>query len=249
MRALNLLRHSTPRREAFLAGLGAAGYAVVETLEHPEPDDVLIMWNRYSGTHEQAQVFEAAGGRTVVAENGHLGKAWRGDEWFSLAIGHHAGAGKWPDLGPERWDSWGVELAPWRRGGYETVIFEQRGYGEPEIRAPDQWAVSAKRRFGGRIRPHPGGEGGKPLEEDLRDARCALTWNSGAALKALVLGVPVFYEFDRWIGARASLPVSVWGAEPKRDDAARLAMFQRLAWAMWTLDEIRTGYAFSSLLR
>jgi hypothetical protein len=64
-----------------------------------------------------------------------------------------------------------------------------------------------------------------------------------------LLGIPVFYEFDRWIGARAALPISVWGAEPKRDDAARLAMLRRLAHAMWTLEEVRSGEAFSNLLR
>lgn len=247
-RALNALRRSPAcRRDVFDAGLKANGFELVEALEKPGPGDVYLIWNRYTGTHEKAQQVEAAGGTVLIAENGHLGKDWRGGEWFSLAQSHHAGAGRWHEGGPERWDGWSVELAPWRKG-YETIIFGQRGFGEPDIRAPDMWAESARRRFGGRIRKHPGTEKALPLHNDLAQASRAVTWNSGAALKALLFGVPVFYEFDQWIGAGASLPVSVWGSEPKRDDADRLAMFRRLAWAMWTADEISDGSAIRSVL-
>lgn len=249
LRALNALRHSPAcRRESFDAGLTAAGFELVDKLARPGPGDVYLIWNRYTGTHETATAVEAAGGRVLIAENGLLGKEWRGQIWFALAESHHAGAGRWREGGPERWDGWKVEMAAWRHGG-ETVIFGQRGYGEPNVRAPDLWAESAKGRFGGRIRAHPGtAKNGPTLEQDLAKAGQVLTWNSGAALKALLLGVPVWYEFDQWVGARAALPFSVWGAEPKRDDADRLAMFRRLAWAMWTEDEIASGAAIRSAL-
>ena len=71
-----------------------------------------------------------------------------------------------------------------------------------------------------------------PLADDLTGTGSVVTWNSGAALKALKLGVAVWYEFPQWIGARAARPLAEWGAEPKRDDADRLAMFRRLAWAI-----------------
>lgn len=251
-RAHNALRHSPAcRRDVFDAGLRAAGYDLVERLDRPRPGDLYLIWNRYTGTHEQAGVVERAGGRVLIAENGLLGKEWQGKQWFALAESHHAGAGRWGHGGAGRWDSWGVRMSPWRkeRAGGETVIFGQRGYGEPEVRAPDLWAESAKRRFGGRIRPHPGGaKGGHDLEDDLAGAGLALTWNSGAALKALLLGVPVFYEFEHWIGAPAAVPLVMWGAAPRRDDEARLETFRRLAWAMWTIPEIESGAAFRSVL-
>lgn len=86
------------------------------------------------------------------------------------------------------------------------------------------------------------------LEDDLSDARCVVTWNSGAALRALLMGVPAFYEFPAWIGAKAALPLTAWPAEPKRCDEARLAMFRRLAWAQWRIVEIESGEAFAALL-
>lgn len=247
-RALNLLRHSLHyRREAFDAGLRAAGFDVVAELRDPRPGDLLLIWNRYAGFDEQARHFEARAATVLVTENGWLGKAWCGGEWFALSAGQHGGAGRWPQGGPERWDFWGAELAPWRAGGAESLILGQRGIGSTEVRSPARWAEVTQRRCGGRIRPHPGTGPALPLADDLTAAREVFTWNSGAALLALMQGVPVWHDFPQWIGAGAARPLSEWPGEPKRDEAARLAMFRRLAWAMWTLDEIRTGAPIARL--
>lgn len=244
-RALNTLRASLHyRREAFDAGLQAVGFEVVTQLPRPERGDLLLLWNRYGGYAEQAAEFERRGGLVLVAENGYLGKHWRGAEWFALARGHHAGAGWWPDGGPGRWGGWGVELSPWRDGGTETLVLAQRGIGEPGVRSPAGWAEAARRRIGaGRIRQHPGNSTQSvPLADDLAQARDVVTWNSGAALLALLAGVPVWCDWPQWVGAEACWPLSEFGKrEPRRDDEARLGTFRRLAWSMWTLDEVRTG--------
>jgi hypothetical protein len=250
-RALNCLRPTLHyRREAFDAGLREAGFRVVPQLADPRPGDVLVIWNRYGAGAELADFFEAAGAHVLVAENGWLGKHWRGGEWFALSGGHHAGAGSWAYGGPQRWDAWQVDLAPWRTGGTETVIMGQRSIGEPGIASPRLWAEAVRGRIGGRIRPHPGTGTGTPLAVDLCDAREVATWASGAALQALVLGVPVWHALPQWIGAAASRPLAQHGqAEPLRCDTGRLTMFRRLAWAMWTLAEIRGGAAFRHLLQ
>ncbi|WP_143694842.1 hypothetical protein [Variovorax sp. JS1663] len=231
-----------------MAGLRAAGYEIEPRIGQPGPGDILVIWNRTASRELEAQRFEIAGARVLVCENGYLGKEWRGLKWFAMAWGHHAGAGTWPDGGSERWDAWNVELAPWRAGGRETVILAQRGIGEPGIASPPNWASDAQSRIGGRIRQHPGADAPRvPLAEDLKDAAAVVTFHSAAALKALILGVPVWHAFDRWIGARAARPLAEFGAEPKRDDADRLAMFRRLAWAMWSSDEVENGTAFTRL--
>jgi hypothetical protein len=76
----------------------------------------------------------------------------------------------------------------------------------------------------------------KPLEDDL--ARCGkvITWGSGAAVKALLWGIPVVSEMPHWI------------ADQQNTDESRLAMFRRLAWAQWRLSEIESGEAFACLL-
>jgi hypothetical protein len=260
VRALCLLRDALAyRRDAYLAGLAAAGYRVEKAIPAPRRDDVLVIWNRYGAADDMARNFERHGARVIVTENGHLGKGWRGGSWYAMARGHHAGAGTWPDGGPARWDGWGVDLAPFRTGGDEILILAQRGIGENGLRSPPNWADRVREQLHrrnpatkARVRAHPaGGAPSIPLEEDLRNVRAVVTWHSAAAASSLLLGVPVFYDCPSWIGAEAGLPLARLfdGTEPKRDDAARLAMFRRLAWAMWNLDEIQDGTAFRHLLQ
>lgn len=237
------------RKADFMAGLQTMGYEIVERISRPEPGDILVIWNRNPSRQLEALRFEYAGARVLVAENGYLGKEWRGSKWFALSWDHHVGAGAWPDDGPDRWDSWDVEIAPWRTSGTETVIFAQRGIGEHGIASPVNWAQDVQRRIGGRIRQHPGAEAPMvPLDVDLHRAASVVTFHSAAALEALLLGVPVWYEFDRWIGAAAGRPLAEFGGDPKRDDAARLAAMRRMAWAMWTAEEVRSGSAFRGLM-
>lgn len=248
-RALCLLRDPPHyRRACFVEGLQAAGYCVVPALPNPEPCDVVVSWNRYGIGHETASRFERAGARVVVAENGYFGNGWRGESWYALAEGHHAGAGVWPDLGPGRWDTFGIEPAPWRDGG-ETVILAQRGIGELGIASPLGWERALSQRIGARVRPHPGKTPTYTLEHDLRGAGAVVTWASSAALFALLAGIPAYYGMSRWIGAAAARHVNDIGLGPRLDDAARLAMFRKLAWAMWEINEIRSGEAFRALLQ
>ena len=250
-RAVSLLRDSQHyRADAFANGLRLNGFEVVEHLPDPGPSDLLLVWNRHGGNNHTAKRFEAAGARVLVAENGYLGKAWRDGKWFALALGHHCGAGTWPDGGPQRWDALGVELEPWRENGTHTLVLEQRGIGEPGIASPPGWADQMAIKLDCRVRRHPGaGPVRVTLRDDIAHVTQVVTWSSGAALLALLMGVPVFYAFPRWIGAPAARPLFELGHQPPlRDDAARLAMFRRLAWAQWTLSEIESGEAFARLL-
>lgn len=241
------------RWESFASGLEAQGYEVSRQPEaSPKPDDVLVLWNRYPQREVIASRYELAGAKVLIAENGYLGREWRGGFWYSLSIGQHNGAGRWPDGEAERWDSWGVELSPWRDDGGETVVLGQRGFGHPSVRSPAGWERVVAKKLGdagvkARIRQHPGERKAKSIEEDLQDASCVVTWGSGGALKALLMGIPVYHAFARWIGSLASAPFSVPLRQPFRGD--RLPMFRRLAWAMWEIEEIAGGEPFRCLLK
>lgn len=192
------------------------------------------MWNRHPRHENVARRFEAAGANVIVVENGYMGKAWLGRKWFAMAVGHHAGAGQWRVGSSSRWDSWDVQLEPVRPGPGETVILGQRHIGEIGIASPEGWEEDARARYGGRIRRHPGSAGtGLDLLHDLRNAVRVVTWASGAALLALLEGIEVVSEFPKWIGAGTD----------------RLEVFRRMAWAMWTAEEVESGEAFQWLLR
>lgn len=246
-RALNLLREALPyRRQAFDDGFKALGYTLVKRLDDPRPGDCVLVWNRYAGFDEIAQHASRHGAAVLVAENSPLGELLPGI-WYALARNDIAlCGGQWQDRGPERWDSWGIGLEPWRDGG-ETVIFGQRGIGRPGIACPAGWAERMQERTRGRIRAHPGGAPAKPLRADLERAGAAVSWNSAAAVQALVYGVPVFYGCAEFAMRDACAPVSTWPA-PIKSDELRLAAFRRLAWGISRLDEITSGQALERLL-
>lgn len=255
MRALNLIRKEVHyRRDAFQAGLEAVGFQCVDKIAQPTPDDVLVIWNKYGGYLEHANHFEAHGATVIVAENCPLGNDWQGGKWYSVAkhditmVG-----GQWTDGGPTRWDSWNIQLKEWQ-DGKEIVILGQRGIGSPDAKCPDDWVARIQHQTGFRVRMHPGtsklipNKEGKPLEEDLRDAVAVITWGSSAAIRALMMGVPVYYCAPQFAADICCTPWSDYPQPPMRDHHARLQMFRRLAWAMWTIEEIASGEPIKRLL-
>lgn len=215
------------RREVFDAGFRALGY---EAASH-DRCDVYLTWNRFGTRERIADQVEGRGGRVLVAENATWGNGFLGEKWYSIWPRFHNRSDCIRYGGPERWDSLGVELAPWRAGG-ETVGLPQRGIGPAGVAMPRTWVPPAFDR----IRRHPGVNACKPLEDDLADAGKVVTWGSGAAIKALMLGIKVESHMPKWAG------------EQDNTDEGRLNMLRRLAWAQWRLSEIEAGDPFRWLL-
>lgn len=246
MRALSLLRDGPVyRRDRFAAGLSAAGFRLCQAISDPSPDDALLIWNRYSDFDREAKRFEKAGASVFVAENQYLSGIVPG-KWHAMSLGHHNGAGTWREGPASRWGTLGVELKPWRTGN-EVVILAQRGIGEDGVASPPGWAEETQRKIGGRIRAHPGKEApAVPLDADLGDAACVVTWASSAALAAMIMGVRAWYAMPKWIGGDAGRHLDYWGETQHGD--FRLSMFRRLIWAQWRVEEIEDGSAFRRLL-
>lgn len=251
-------RTGTYRREVFVAGARKLGYKEYNLADRnihtegefvPDKDDMLITWNRY-GNHRLYEAFEGAKAPILIAENGYMGKSWLGDAWFSLALSQHNGAGRWPNKGPERWRSFGYELQPYRTTGSDVVVLPQRGIGWPGVAMPSNWCDGLGIPWRYRVRSHPGHANayGPSLEDDLANARAVVTWGSGAAIKALAMGIPAVYDMPKWIGAPAATHLTEvvdWSNIPQKP---REQMFERLAWAMWRMAEIESGEAITHLL-
>lgn len=241
------------RREVFKQGLERLGYTVKPRVDRRiDPHDILIIWNRYGNGAVQAKAFERTGCPVIVTENGYLDMKDT-SKAFALALDHHNGAGRWPqDL--DRLDRLAVELEPWRDGSNGILVLPQRGIGPPGVAMPHRWQTDVMQRLRkigvdrlARVRPHPGGNKRvKPLAEDLDGIGLAVTWGSGAGLKALCAGVPVMHEFKQWIGA----PAAHFGVEAVHPPLTydREVMLRRLSGAQWSGEEIATGEPFKMLL-
>lgn len=254
MRAAVLVREQPHyRRDAYCDGLRRCGYVLGAPVAEPAPGDLLLIWNRYGEGERWARQYEARGATVIVAENGYLGRDWRGDIWYQLALGWNNGAGQWPVGDPSRAAMFDAELQPWREPGKYALVLAQRGIGSPPVAQPPGWHQQAAVKLQGMgyriaMRGHPGRhEENESLYSQLAGAAFAVTWSSGAAIKALLYGVPVYHGLPQWIGAPAAHPFAKPLPEPFRGD--RSEMLTRLAWAMWTVEEIGSGHAFGHLLR
>lgn len=244
MRAWLNLRFTVPeRRRAFREGLERLNFSVHEGFpDCPTSSDVLVTWNRIGDADRIARVFEKAGARVLVAENAAWGNDFAGRRWYTIARNYHNLAGpEYFDVGDaDRWHKLGVTLRPMRRdmARYpEVVILPQRGIGCERVKMPSDWTSKVRRDYpAARVRLHPGTRPCVELERDLQDCGRVVTWGSGAAVKALMLGCYVDSYLQDWIGAQDDT------------DEGRLAMFERMAWAQWTLEEIAQGIPFKRLL-
>lgn len=247
---LLIRRNWNYRTDCFIAGLQRCGFEVTDNPNRPKPGDILVMWNRHLRYEKYAKAYEARGNIVLVAENGWVGSDEDGNKLIALARSHHNGAGSWHVGETDRWERLGVPLAPWRMNGEHILVLPQRGIGEAGVAMPRNWekdvlqrlrAVTRRRLV---VRPHPGLH--FPPEPDFTGAWAAVTWASGAGIKAICAGVPVFHEFKRWIGASAAR----FGIEhieaPFTGD--RVPMLRRLAWAQWTFREIATGEPIQCLI-
>jgi len=232
------LRHKTDERfRIFSHGLRKHGYSIQSGLpQNYGKNDLFVTWNRLPAANATANEFESRGMRVLVAENSSWGNEFNGDRWFHIARNLHNTAGMFDYFDDTRWDDLQVNLEDFRSVG-EGIILPQRGIGPINVRMPPGWAEKMKKQHGYRIRKHPGrNKSATPLEKDLDGVSHALTWGSGAAIKALMIGVKIYHFMPDWIG--------------KQDNTThgRLDMFRRLACAQWTHKEIENGFAFERLL-
>jgi len=233
--------------DAFLRGLAAARFPAAG--EVAPGADVSVIWGKGMLGYPMPT------GRALVAENGYL-RGRDGQQHCALALNGHNGAGDWPQGSRARLDALGVTLSPWRKDGGHVLVCPSRGIGAQPM--PQDWTektVAALRKLTKReirVRQHPGNWKKLPehpdasLARDLEGAHACIIWASAAGVKALAMGIPVIYTAPHWICAGAAGSRLEDIEKPLMPD--RLPVFERLASAQWSLDEIATGEPIRALL-
>lgn len=255
MKAVCLIREQPCyRRDAFVGGLRRAGYTLDTGGQPQAPTDLLVIWNRYGHYAQMADAWERSGGTVLVAENGYCGIDAQGRQRYALAAHGHNGSGWWPVGAEDRFAALGLEPQPWRTGGEYALVRGQRGIGTPQMASPPAWHVHTGARLRReqalpvRVIEHPGKSAVDANRSyDMRDAAACVIWSSALGVKALLVGVPVWFAAPHWVcedGARRL--ADDWKlAAAQRDDAARALALQRMAHAQWAVDELESGEPFA----
>lgn len=225
---------------AIETGLKTAGVLVCDSGN----EDLLVTWSPWAETprayHEK--VFKDSGRPVIVMENGWLSPI-QGRRFYQAAMDGWNGTGRFPPGSDERWLSWRINLAPWRRRiSGNSLVIGQRGHPFDPRTMPIGWDDSFAPGDGRRVaRRHR--DATRPLAADLEDADVVHTWSSNAASWAVVAGVPVVQHGPNlMVSDLASFPGSPLFT------GSREPALERLAWAQWSEDEIESGEPFRRLL-
>lgn len=246
------------RRDAFVNGLKRAGYSIVDKGRPADKRDVLVIWNRYGPFEAMANRWEEQGGSVLVAENGYIGRDANDHQLYALAVHGHNGSGWWPRGDGGRFAALGIDVAPWvnRPEGY-ALICGQRGIGSREMASPPNWHDKVAQSWAGpvKIRRHPGNKpdpNAPKLVDDLAGAKCCVVWSSSSGVRALTLGIPVFFDAPHWICEDAAVPVrrpdDFEMPSPELLEDLRTVALERMAWAQWSIAELETGDPFARIL-
>jgi len=237
-----------------------------------EPSDVAVVF----GVEKGAVAFSKHRGninrwqkaqkkQIVVMETGYIKRGQDEDSYYAAGFNDINGNADFRNykVPSDRWEKLGVEMKPWSRRGDYILLCGQVPW-DASVQHTDHigWLshmVSDIRKFSDReiiFRPHPLGpkynllhttRSNASLDEDLSGAFCCVTFNSNAGVDAVLHGIPVF-AFDRgsMVDGVANRNV-IFIEDPKMPDRTDWA--NSIAYAQWTLDEMREGQTWAHLFR
>ena len=257
-------RFEDGRHNAIEAGLRAVGWKVVHhqtSTPNLDSGDLCVTWNAYGSSGAIADQVRKNGGTAIVAEEAYIRKI-DGEKYFALALGGHNGAGTWETGGPERWAGWNIPIKPWAGDGDHIIVCGQRGFGYNVMAMPDDWpdkvhdelrAVTNRPLF---YRAHPKRRRrmptarydkilnyDKPLDSQLYQAWACVVWSSSSGITALLQGVPVIYRAPHTVIESACSSDLTQIENVPSFDRRRKAL-ERMAWAQWSMVEIKRGDPF-----
>tara|TARA_E500000318_G_scaffold25242_3_gene25260 strand:+ start:1076 stop:1855 length:780 start_codon:yes stop_codon:yes gene_type:complete len=167
------------------------------------------------------------------------------------------------DVPSDRFESWGINIKPWQRGGEyilicpssETMTFFMHGpknVNEWIEHTTNEIKQYTDRPIKVRLKPRKGGTSGPsvadiPIESDLAAAHCVVVSGSICAVDALAAGVPVFSTSDlaptAWCTNRDFSNIN----NPQYYDREHL--FYNLAYKQYSIKEMREGICYENSMR
>lgn len=263
--------NSEPVFTAFQNGLNGLGF---NCENNDMSADVAVIWSlvwagRMRPNYDVWQAFLNSNRSVVVLE---VGSILRGQTWKVSLHNKYSGPYYGSGFSPDRIEKLGLKLSDWRSDGRHILIALQRGdseqwAGQPTVRFWLNNTVEELRKHTNRqiiVRNHPRKhvtsmhrdiEYHKPVhlsdtydsfdfDASLKNAWAVVNWNSSAACRSVIQGVPVFVGPKNLAAPVGNLNLSNI-ENPSMPDRSDWLM--RYAHTEWFLDEIQEGLAIKRL--
>jgi hypothetical protein len=241
-------RKSAELCQAFIDGAGAAGRA----------SDAAVFYGVTDANRADWDAVRAAGRDWYYIDNSYFDVS-RGSH-FRVTRNRMQHNGRGHSNG-NRFAALGVPIAPWQSAGRHLVLCPQSDEFMRLAGFRGNWLEDTLALLHGvgkqgvvdRPIVSRGWQSDKKalaatLADDLRDAWALVTWSSAAAVTAVLAGVPVFVgspDCAAWEMSGRGLFNSPERAFPSADE--RLLWASVLADNQWTVDEMRSGFAWNML--
>lgn len=264
-------RNSLPIWHAFRTGLDQLG---LRHASHDTDADVAVIWSlvwsgRMRSNQAVWQQFRNSGRPVIVLEVGSLR---RGLTWKLAVNGLGSGAYWGTGLEPNRAQRLDLTLEPWQQQGDHVLIAVQRHDSEQWAGQPNMstwlqdvaWSVHRHTARPIQVRVHPrqgvvipsscklqrpravtGTYDDFDFDQALRTAWCVINWNSGAGVRAAMLGCPVFVHESSLAAPVGNLDWSQID-RPVRPD--RNHWLEQISHTEWTREEIASGYPITRIM-
>lgn len=241
------MAHQNSWGSAFAAGLKKHGVDA-HLSETYSRADLVVMWSvRREDTINLAKREEC---EVCILERGYVGDRLN---WTSVSFGGRLN-GRAEFRGPltdgSRWkENFSDLMKPWREEESGAAIIMGQTPGDMSVKnvSLPSFYERASREFQRlglktRLRQHPNIAKSRPLEMDLSEARCAITWNSNSGVDAVLAGVPTV-AMDQ-----GSMAWNVAGhsfAMPPKPDRRQWA--NALAWKQFSKEEMTSGFCWDTV--
>jgi hypothetical protein len=209
-----------------------------------------------------------AGKPVVVLETGYIKRGDGPEDYYAAGLNGLNGRADFRNKGraTDRWNKLGVPLTPWSQHGIHILVCGQVPW-DASVQHHDHigWIRQTIAKINALtsrhivFRPHPMARGvnygplhgcsisTQPIEEDLKGCHTVVTFNSNAAVDAVIAGIPAIAMDPGSMAWDVTEHDLTFVELPKRCDRDQWAA--DLAYTQWNLDEMSRGWAWSHLFR
>ena len=258
----------------FYFGIPLSGKRLL-SVNNYDPSDVAVVFGAYKRSvpisfarAKIARLQKEAGKDVIVMDSGYVRRGMTDTNYYSCGFNDINGWAEFRNehMPRDRWDALETPLVPWRLTGKHILLCGQVPWDSNcrSVNMPTWLVETAKgiRKYSDReifYRPHPMAVNASPLsvvfcktstaplEEDLRGAWAAVTWNSNAGVDAALAGIPVFTLGDGAMSTKIANTKLQRIENPNMPDRTQWA--RDLAYTQWTPKEMSGGLAWNHLYR